>query len=46
MVGLVIIITQHGNNVCAQARALLFYLHNSNVYDIEIIILTVISWAL
>ena len=41
MVSLVIIITQHGNNVCAQARILLFYLHNSNVYDIEINISTV-----
>ena len=41
MVSLVIIITWHGNNVYVYARALLFYLHYSNVYDIEIIISTV-----
>ena len=41
MVSLVIIITWHGNNVYVYACTLLFYLHYSNVYDIEIIILTV-----
>ena len=36
------IITWYGNNVCVcvQVRAL-FYLHNSNVYDMEINVLIV-----
>ena len=41
MVSLVIIIIWHGNNVYVYARALLFYLHYSNIYDKEIIISTV-----
>ena len=46
MVSLVIIITWDDNNVCVFARALLFYLHYSNVYDIEIIISIVKSFIL
>ena len=46
MVCLVIIITWHGNDVCVYARALLFYQHYSNVYDIEITISTVQSFIL
>ena len=46
MVSLVIIITWDGNNVCVFTRALLFYLHYSNVYDIEIIISIVKSFIL
>ena len=41
MVSSLIIITWHGNNVYVNVRVLLFYLHYSNVYDIEIIISTV-----
>ena len=41
MVSLVIIITWHGNNMYVYAHALSFYLHYSNVYDIEKIISTV-----
>ena len=41
MISLVIIITWHDNNVYVYGRVLLFYLHYSDVYDIEIIISTV-----
>ena len=41
MVSIAITITWHYNNVCIQARMLLFHQHNSNVYDIEIDISTV-----
>ena len=46
MISLVKIITWHDNNVYVYARALLFYLHYSNVYDIEIIISIVKSFIL
>ena len=46
MVSLVIIITWHGNNLCVYARALLFYLHYSNVYDIEMIVSIVLNFIL
>ena len=42
MVGLVIIITWRGNNVYVYARVLLFYLHYSNVYDNNKIIISTV----
>ena len=36
MISLVIITTCHSSNMCVQTCMLLFYQHNSDVYDIEI----------